>query len=146
MVQILEQIRLGLAKSAHPHIGPVWAIIACMVFLGFFRLGELLLESPAHLDPATSLCWGDMAADSQEHDPHPPQKVQRPDRECRTGNTLYPLVAILHYIVAQGSALGPFFLNTDSHIITKAWFVDWIHDISWSSMEQRPAPALLHWP
>ena len=31
---------------------------------GFFRLGELLVPSPGVFDPATCLCWSDVAVDS----------------------------------------------------------------------------------
>ena len=38
--------------------------MATMAFFGFFRLGELLPESAAAVNPRTSVMWGDVAVDS----------------------------------------------------------------------------------
>ena len=55
--QILAQIRTVLDSSAHPHKVVLWAI-AAMAFFGFFRLGELLPETPSSFNPTTDLVWG----------------------------------------------------------------------------------------
>ena len=48
----------------------IWAIAATAFWL--FRLGELLVESPAHFSLTTSLSWGDVAVDSRT----PPSMVK----------------------------------------------------------------------
>ena len=63
---VLEQIGRKLRNSANSHKVPLWAI-ACTAFFGFFRLGELLPESPNGANPAMSLVWGDIAADNREN-------------------------------------------------------------------------------
>ncbi len=115
--RVLEQIRLGLASSSHPHKGPLWAI-ACTAFFGFFRLGELLPEPSRSFDPTVSLTWGDVAADNQNQPTMIRIHLKR--SKCdqfgvgvdvilgRTGNALCPVAAILHYIMTRGASPGPF--------------------------------------
>lgn len=57
---ILEQMRVTLDRSSHPHKIALWSI-ACMDFFGFFRLVELLPELERAFNPATLLSWGDVA-------------------------------------------------------------------------------------
>lgn len=137
-VHVLEQIRVGLNDSTHPHKGPLWAI-ACTAFFGFFRLGELLPDSSRSYDPRTGLSWGDVSADSPEQ----PSMIciHLKKSKCdqfgsgvdvvvgRTNNALCPVAAILHYIVARGAAPGPFFLNAEGQTITKPWFVEQIRQV-----------------
>ncbi len=75
-VSILGKIRSALDTSNHPQKVLIWA---CAAFFGFFRLGELLPENIASIDPATSLMWGDVAIDNHKdpgmghhHGPHSP--------------------------------------------------------------------------
>ena len=60
---ILDRIRVVLLSSADPDRHVLLAV-AASAFFGFFRLGELLLESTASFNPARSLAWGDVAVDS----------------------------------------------------------------------------------
>ncbi len=65
-IQVFESIIRGyLSSSAHPCRVLIWAIAATALF-GFFRLGELLPESAAAVNPAVSLMWGDVAVDSRD--------------------------------------------------------------------------------
>ena len=53
----LENIRVALDRSSHPHKLTLWAI-ACVAFLGFFRLGELRDTSTLpYLSPGVILQW-----------------------------------------------------------------------------------------
>ncbi len=47
----------------------------------------------------------------------------------RSGNELCPVAAVLGYIAVRGAAPGPFFLDADSRIVTKPWFVDQIRQL-----------------
>lgn len=129
---ILSQIQQTLSTSASRERLAIWAI-ATTAFFGFFRLGELLPESAHSFSLATDLAWGDIAVDSHT-DPHMVQ-IHLKKSKCdqfgkganiivgRTGCSLCPVSAILHYITARGDQSGPFFLNSSKGTITKPWFV-----------------------
>ena len=61
----MERIRAHLVSADIVHKELKWAFF-CTAFFGFFRLGELLPESRAKINPAASLMWGDVAVDSRE--------------------------------------------------------------------------------
>ena len=63
-VTMLEQIRSALNASFDQDRELVWAV-ASVAFFGFFRLGELLLESGSAHNQSTDLSWGDVATDSR---------------------------------------------------------------------------------
>lgn len=135
---VLEQMGRKFRNSANPHKVSLWAI-ACTAFFGFFRLGELLPESPNGADPATSLVWGDVAVNNREN---PTMvcihlKISKCDQFGRgadiilgrTSNTLCPVAAILQYIATRGSVPGPFFLDAEGRTITKPWFIGQIREV-----------------
>ena len=62
-IQILTRIHQALVSSNHPERTVIWAI-ACSAFFEFFRVGKLLPSSARNFNPATSLCWGDVAVDN----------------------------------------------------------------------------------
>ena len=131
--QVLVRVHEFLAASSHPEKTVLWTI-AVTAFFGFFRLGELLPDSPTAFNPATSLAWGDVAVDSSTN----PQMVQvhLKRSKCdqygagadivlgRTPLPLCPVTAILQYIEVRGAQIGPFFLITSKEPVTKSWFVD----------------------
>ena len=63
---VMERIRAHLVSADIVHKELMWEV-CCTAFLGFFRLGELLPESRAKINPAASLMWGDVAVDSREN-------------------------------------------------------------------------------
>ena len=137
-IQILTRIHQALMSSNHPERTVIWAI-ACSAFFGFFRLGELLPSSARSFNLATSLCWGDVAVDS-DLDPTMIQvhlRVAKCDQFGkgsdiilgRTSLTICPVSALLSYIEKRSDAPGPFFVNSSRAIITKPWIVDQIRDI-----------------
>lgn len=63
---ILKGIQSSLYTSSNPDKVVLWAI-ASSAFFGFFRLGELLPDSPTSFNLATGLAWGDVAADSHSN-------------------------------------------------------------------------------
>ena len=121
---ILRQIKSALEES---DLGNklVWWAICCTAFFGFFRRGELLVDTPATFCQATDLAWGDIAVDD----------LTNPRMLCvhlkkskidqfgtgadiilgRTDKDLCPVAALLNYIVVRGTQLGPFFVDTKSH-------------------------------
>jgi len=60
---ILEQIRTALDQSTLPQKTLFWKV-AATAFYGFFRLGELLLDSSVSFNPASSLAWDDVTTDN----------------------------------------------------------------------------------
>ena len=135
---IMRQIDQALTASVHPDKVVLWAI-AASAFFGFFRLGELLPESPTSFNQATNLAWGDVAVDSHSH-PRMIQfhlKVSKCDQfgagsdvvVGRTGNAICPVSALLRYIEVRGNRPGPFFLNSSHHTIAKPYFIAQIREI-----------------
>ena len=137
-VRLLEGIQHSLTTSIMPDRVVLWAV-AASAFFGFFCLGELLLDSPSHFNPATSLAWGDVAADSHTN-PTMIQfhlKVSKCDQFGtganivigRVDSSLCPVAAILNYIVTRGDSAGPFFVDTSHKPLTKQKFVAQIRSI-----------------
>jgi len=136
--QVMARLHSSLVASANPEKTVIWAV-AVTAFFGFFRLGELLLESASDFNPATSLAWGDVAVDN----PTAPRMLQFHLKKSKcdqfgmgadivvgvTGATLCPVKAILEYIELRGNQPGPFFLNTAKGAVTKPWFIAQIRSI-----------------
>ena len=129
---LLRQICHYLEATVHNERVVLWAI-CCLAFFGCFRLGELLLESPASFDHRRHLAWGDVAVDN-EANPRTLRihlKQSKTDQFGRgadvvvgtTGRELCPVSAVLGYIAIRGSQPGPFFLKPRAGPITKAHFV-----------------------
>ena len=138
---ILDKIRSAVDQSSNPHKVLLWAI-ACMAFFGFFRLGELLLDTPgafvpsaslAAFVPSASLAWGDVAVDCQTTPTK--VKIHLKKSKCdqfgvgadiilgRTLKPLCPVAAVVSYMVERGSKPGPFFMDAKGKAVSKAWFV-----------------------
>ena len=130
--QLLRQVRSALNKSSHPEKSLLWAV-CCTAFFGFFRLGELLLESATAFRQSLHLAWGDIAIDDQAN-PHMVcihLKRSKTDQFGkgvnivlgRTGADLCPVAALLNYIATRGAQQGPFFIDSRSEPLTKSGFV-----------------------
>lgn len=129
---IMRQLKVALAHSSHPEKVMLWAV-ACTAFFGFFRLGELLMESTEVFNCCRHLEWGDIAVDSVSA----PTMVRVHLKQSKTdqfgagadivlgktGLDLCPVASILAYIVIRGSSPGPFFLLTDGKPLRKPKFV-----------------------
>ena len=129
---LLWQLRQYLDTTAHRERVAMWAI-CCMAFFGYFRLGEVLLESPNSFDQQYHLTWGDVAVDSQT-DPrmlrvHLKQsKTDQFHRGAdivvgRMGTDLCPVAAVLSYIASRGPEQGASFLDSQAHPIAKTYFI-----------------------
>ena len=121
-----------LEATTHPDGQLIWAVY-CVAFFGFFRLGELLLESNAAFSQATHLAWGDVAVDN----PANPQmlhfhlKRSKTDQLGvgvdvilgRTQSDLCPVTAVLGYLVLRGDSPCPFFIDRSGRPLLKQTFV-----------------------
>ena len=137
-VPILSHIHSSLMQSSQPNRTLIWAI-ASAAFFGFFRLGELLVESPDSYNPATSLSWGDVAVDSQSSPSMIRIHLWR--SKCdqlgkgvdvvvgRTDTPICPVSAILAYIRHRQDIPGAFFVTAGQTPATKAWFVNQIREV-----------------
>ena len=126
---LLQPLQQYLEATVHEERIVIW-VICCAAFFGCFRLGELLLESPASFDQQRHLAWGDVAVDDPA-DPHMHRihiKHSKTDQFLRgadivvgrTGTDLCPVATVLGYITVRGSRPGPFFLNTQARPVTKS--------------------------
>ena len=119
---MLCRIHGAVSRSSDPERVILWAI-ACTEFFGFFRLGELLVESAGRFNPTTDLAWGDVAADSATHPSM--LKIHLKQSKCdqfgagvdivvgRTGCALCPVSALLSYISLRQDRPGAFFWNLE---------------------------------
>ena len=130
--ELLSRIRVALQTSSDPE-RPLFWVICCTAFFGFFRLGELLLSSVSEFNDSLHLGWGDVAFD------HPSlptmatihlkrSKTDQSGRGChiivgRTGTELCPISAVMSYVSTRGDRPGPFFINSASVPMTKARFI-----------------------
>jgi len=110
-----------------------------MAFFKFFFWLELLTESFAKADPATSVMWGDVAVESRKRPSM--VRIQLKRSKCdkfgmgayivmgRSGTTLCPVTAILEYIESRSAAAGIFFKSTEALPVLKAWFLEQLRSI-----------------
>lgn len=129
---VLKKVQDYLRATPNPETVVIWAI-ACSAFFGFFRLGELLLDSPSTYNPNTCLSWGDVAVDSRVA----PSKVQIHLKRSKcdqfgsgvdvvvgvTGTPICPVRAMVAYLEARGTRPGPFFVDTSGVVVKKPWFI-----------------------
>ena len=119
--------------SIDPNDVVVW-VIACTAFFRFFRLGELLPETPTSCNMVTDLAWGDVAVDNHTNS-HMVQlhlKCSKSDQFGQgadvvvgaTGTDICPISALCQYLKMRGSSQGPFFLDTGGKAIIKSFALD----------------------
>ena len=137
-VQLLGRIHDKLSESANPNRILVWAI-ASLAFFGFFRLGELLLNSPVQYEAAIHLSWGDVAVDN----PRSPSmiKVHLKTSKCdqlgegvdifvgSTESPICPVTAVLEYIKLRQDTPGAFFIDRNRKPVRKPWFTQQIRQV-----------------
>ena len=135
---LLARMQVALQQSAHPDRVLIWAV-ACLAFLGFFRLGELLVESRDKYDSVFCLSWGDVAVDSRSAPTM--VKVHLKRSKCdqfgkgvdvivgRTDSPVCPVAAVVAFIALRQDRPGPFFMDAKLAPVTKAWLVKQVRDI-----------------
>ena len=108
----MKRIKHALDTSLNPEKAAVWAV-ASTAFFGFYRLGELLLDSAKSFDENMCLSWGDVAVDDRVA---PKMHLKR--SKCNqfgsgadvvvgiTGDELCPVAAILS---SRGTRKAPSF-------------------------------------
>ena len=111
----------------------LWAA-ASLCFFGFMRSGELTIPSATSFDEGAHLSFNDVAVDSMQNpriirvrlkaSKTDPFRVGVNIYVGRTGNTLCPVTAMLHYMVTRGLVTGPFFRFENGSPLTRAKFVD----------------------
>ncbi|KAL5486580.1 hypothetical protein EMCRGX_G019082 [Ephydatia muelleri] len=134
---VLRRIEAPLKEDNALEASAFWAI-AVTAFFGFFRLGELLVETEADYTPALHLSWGDVAVDVQSKASM--VKIHLKKSKCdqfgkgadillgRTGCPLCPVAAILSFIGARRDTPGCFFWDQQKKPITKSRFVARLRD------------------
>lgn len=135
---ILRQIRASLLRGS-PSINDIMLWVAATTcFFVFFRTGEMTVPPRTASNPAVHLAWGNVSSD----DSQPPTMLRvfleqsKTDQfGCRVDvylgamvDDLYPVAAILAFMVNHGSAPGPFFQLVDGTPLSKVWFVAKIRD------------------
>ena len=124
--------RSALDTPYQPNRTVLWAVSA-LAFFGFFCLGELLPETTKSFGLYTHLAWGDIAVDDRANPSMLRVLLKR--SKCdqfgrgvhvfvgRTNTPLCLVAATLNYMVIRGDKKGLFFLDSEQHVVTKAWFI-----------------------
>ena len=135
---LLRRIKAVWDPQANdPDIAMLWA--ACfLAFFGFLRAGEFTVPCELGFDPSSHLSWGDLAVDI----PGQPSvmsirlKASKTD-PFRKGITLFigkvssdlfPVSAMLAYLLVQGRQDGPLFRFRDGKPLTRQRFVSAVRD------------------
>ena len=135
---VLVKIHDSLVRTSNPDSVLIRAI-ASLAFFGFFRLGELLVESASNYSPASNLSWGDVVVD----DLNAPTmlKVHLKRSKCdqfgrgvdvivgQTQSSICPVRAVLDYIRVRQDTPGAFFISKKKEPVAKAWLVQQIRRI-----------------
>ena len=110
----------------------LWAA-ACLCFAGFLRSGEATCPTEHSFNPATHLCFTDVAVNSRAAPTALRVAIKAsktdPFRQAVTlhigvaGGALCPVAAVLRYMVARGNAAGPLFCWEDGRYPTRNSFV-----------------------
>ena len=115
----------------------LWAA-ASLCFFGFFRAGELTVQSDRAFDPSTDLSFTDIAVDDLKS----PTLLQIHLKASKTdhfrsgvdvfvrksGNDLCPIAAMTCYLSQRGGQPGPLFYFKDGRFLTRSHFVDCVRD------------------
>ena len=116
----------------------LWAVTK-FCFFGFFTSGEIKVPSWTAFDSSQHLAWGDIAIDNRSD----PQvlKIHLKRTTCdqldrgvhvfvgHTNDPIYPVAAVLSYMVQRGTMDGPFFVQSDGTPLLKSYFVSTIREV-----------------
>lgn len=154
---LLARICTALHSSSHPEKALIW-VISSVAFFGFFRLGELLVESPDQYHPAVNLAWGDVAVDSLSSPSM--VKIHLKRSKCdqfgkgidvvvgKTDSLVCPVKAMMVFIAARRDSPGPFFIigvEAASHQVVVCAANTCYTGIAWSATRGLCWPQFLHW-
>ena len=141
-----QAVRLPITPAILGRLREVWVAVpdrydhimlwaaASLCFFGFFRGGEITVQSAGAFDPKVHLAWGDVSVDGTV----PPSKIRvflkrsKTDQFGRgvevfvgaTGDALCPVQATVTYSSRRGASPGPFFRTDGGVPLSKARFVD----------------------
>ena len=104
-----------------------------MAFFGFLRAGELTVPSDSSFDVSTHLAWGDVAV----NDPANPTVISVKLKASKTdlfhqgitlfigrvSSDLFPVSAMLAYLLLRGRDAGPLFKYRDGRPLARQRFV-----------------------
>ena len=130
---ILHQLNSLWSQKATSYESIILWATCCVCFFGFFRLGELIPETPGAYNSDLHMRLADVAADN----PAKPQvlslylKRAKTDQLgkgsmvyiTRSDNWLCPVTALLAYIAARGQVAGALFILQDGTPLSKLYFI-----------------------
>ena len=130
---ILRKVKaMWEGPTSDPDTVMLWAACCLMIF-GFLRTGELTVPSDKAYDPLVHLNQSDIAVDN----PSQPTVIWVTIKHSRTGpfqkglnlfwgrtsSELFPVVAMLNYLLVRGPQEGPLFKYKDGHYLTRQRFI-----------------------
>lgn len=138
-LNIMQSIGRVLATVPEDHNNiMVWA--ACsLAFSGFLRFSEFTVPLQSEYDPAVHLSLSDVSVDNI-YEPSLiyviiKQSKTDPYRKgatvclARTGNELYPILALLPFLALRGDQPGPLFILQDLTFLTQTKFTTRLREI-----------------
>ena len=131
---ILRKLHAVWSPNGHEHDTKlVWAA-SCLCFFAFLRVGEMTVPSDHSFDPAVHLGIGDLALDHASSPSALHITIKRSKTDPfrhgvdlwvgKTGSDLCPVAAVLDYLKARGSRVGPLFVFADGRLLTRQRFID----------------------
>ena len=131
-IELLHKMRRVWQEEATGDAKMLWTASA-LCFFGFFRSGELTVPSNTLYDEGAHLSFKDVSVDSLDStqvlqvrvkaSKTDPFRIEVDVYVGRTNCSLCPVAAVLSYMAARGSKLGPLFLFSDGKPLTQARFV-----------------------
>lgn len=129
---ILRKIREHWSgRATDKDIIMLWAA-AVLCFFGFFRAGELILQTQNAYDPKKHLSWGDVTIDNPQAPTTLKIRLKKSKTDqlgngadifiSKTGCLLCPVAGVLAYMAIRGPGKGPFFKFNTGQPLTKSQF------------------------
>ena len=139
--QLLRRIRpssMGRGDGAVSYDEVLLWASSTVCFFGFFRAGELTVQTPTSFNPAVHLAWGDVSISADGQALRLFLKRSKTDQYGRgvevfigrTGDSLCPVEAVRNYANRRGSAAGAFFCSAGGVPLSKSRFVELV----WSAL------------
>ena len=110
----------------------LWAA-SCLCFFGFLRMGEAVVPSDTEFNPMVHLTYQDVQAESTSQPKWIRVRIKASKTDPfhvgvtiyvgATGKWLYPVAAVLAYMVQRGSGGGPLFQISDGWYLTRPQFI-----------------------
>ena len=116
----------------------LWAA-CCLGFFGFLRCGEFLPQNVSQFDPERHLTAADVAVDNHLNPTRLAVRIKLSKTDQfshgttiyigKTSHSIFPVSAILQYLVIRPTSEGPLFVLCNSRPVTKQSFIESVRTV-----------------